>query len=369
MAARGRSRGPDPGARKPGAYCGAVSAATRIEKSKASRIREALLLSISLFCSHSFCRTARSYRCSRCRSSRPFSWRGARRATRSQRTRPRWPAGDSRSAASHQPRDRIRGKRHDPRDRALQNHDADRLEPGIQLAADGGDGGHTRRIQQREHEKADGGARGEQRRNGRAAEQHLQRADDGLLGDKAGDERRGAPPVAKAERPEDGRDELPDEREQAVGTVGHDVQARVKALEEPNDDGRKENDRERALEEILCLLPEQQRHALESGHAVIRQLHDKRHGLAAEGRLVHDERREDADEDAEDIQAQHDERAVAREKRRGEKGVDRDLRRTAHIRREQDGHLPVAVGRDGARGHDGRHRAAEADEHRHDAAP
>ncbi len=67
---------------KPGAYCGAVSAATRIEKSKASRIREALLLSISLFCSHSFCRTARSYRCSRCRSSRPFSWRGTRRATR-----------------------------------------------------------------------------------------------------------------------------------------------------------------------------------------------------------------------------------------------------------------------------------------------
>lgn len=41
-----------------------------------------LALSISLFCSHSFCRTAHSCRYSRCRSSRPFSWRGARRATR-----------------------------------------------------------------------------------------------------------------------------------------------------------------------------------------------------------------------------------------------------------------------------------------------
>lgn len=34
VAVRGRSRGPDPGARKPGAYCGAVSAATRIEKAR-----------------------------------------------------------------------------------------------------------------------------------------------------------------------------------------------------------------------------------------------------------------------------------------------------------------------------------------------
>lgn len=329
---------------------------------------EALLLSISLFCSHNFRRTARSCRCSRCHSSRPFSWRGARHETRSRHTRPRWPTGDNRAGPSHQPRDRISGKRHDPRDRALQNHDASRLEPGIQLAADGGDGGHTRRIQQREHKEADGRARGEQRRNGRAAEQHLQRTDDGLLGDEAGDQRRGAPPIAKAERPEDGRDELPNEREQTVGTVSHNIQTCVKALEEPDDDRGQKNDRERALEKVLCLLPEQQRHALEPWHTVIRQLHDKRNRFAAEGRLVHNERCEDADEHAEDIQPQHDERTVAREKCCGEKRIDRDLRRAAHIRCEQDGHLPVTVGRDGARGHDGRHRAAEADEHRHNAA-
>ncbi len=35
----------------------------------------------------------------------------------------------------------------------------------------------------------------------------------------------------------------------------------------------------------FAFLPQQQRHALEAGHTVVRQLHDKRHGLAAEGVL------------------------------------------------------------------------------------
>ena len=39
-----------------------------------------------------------------------------------------------------------------------------------------------------------------------------------------------------------------------------------------------------------------------------------------------------------------------------------------HKRREQYRHLPVTVGRQRARGHDGGHGAAEADQHRHDAA-
>ena len=54
---------------------------------------------------------------------------------------------------------------------------------------------------------------------------------------------------------------------------------------------------------------------------------------------------------------------------RREEGVDRDLGRAAHVRREENGHLAVTVGRDGACCHDGGHRAAKADEHRHDAAP
>ena len=59
---------------------------------------------------------------------------------------------------------------------------------------------------------------------------------------------------------------------------------------------------------------------------------------------------------------------MRREERRGKKRVDGDLRRAAHIRREQDGHLAVTVTRYRARRHDGRHGAAEADEHGNDAA-
>ena len=52
----------------------------------------------------------------------------------------------------------------------------------------------------------------------------------------------------------------------------------------------------------------------------------------------------------------------------GEKAIDWHLGAAAHKRRKQDGHLAVALRRQGAAGHDRRHAAAEADEKRHDAA-
>ena len=41
------------------------------------------------------------------------------------------------------------------------------------------------------------------------------------------------------------------------------------------------------------------------GQPVVGQLHDEGHGLSPEGGLVHDQRRRNADEDAQHIQADH----------------------------------------------------------------
>lgn len=59
---------------------------------------------------------------------------------------------------------------------------------------------------------------------------------------------------------------------------------------------------------------------------------------------------------------------MIREERRREHGINGYLRRAAHKRDEQHGHFPITLGRERARCHDGRNRAAEADEHRNKAA-
>jgi len=139
-------------------------------------------------------------------------------------------------------------------------------------------------------------------------------------------------------------------------------------LQEPDDDGGQENDSESALQEVFGFFPQQQPYTFGAGEPVVGQLHHKGDGLAAEGGVIHDEGRHDADEDAEKIKGDHHQGAVLREKCRRKKGVDGDFGRAAHVRGEENGHFAVAIGGDGAGGHDGRHRAAEADEQRHDAA-
>ena len=56
-----------------------------------------------------------------------------------------------------------------------------------------------------------------------------------------------------------------------------------------------------------------------------------------------------------------------REKHAGEEGVNRNLCRTAHERREQNGTPTVVGGMQGTGRHHSGHRAAKADEHGHDA--
>ena len=107
----------------------------------------------------------------------------------------------------------------------------------------------------------------------------------------------------------------------------HQIEAEVKALQEPHDDGGDQDDREGPVKEILRLLPEKLRHVLRAGQTVVRQFHHERHCLAPEQRALEQVRRQDAVHDAQDIESRDDEPALPREKGVHEKAVDRQLRR------------------------------------------
>ena len=121
------------------------------------------------------------------------------------------------------------------------------------------------------------------------------------------------------------------------------------------------------MEKILRLVPHELERCARRGHAVVRQLHHKRDGVAAKERFPEHERRQNTDKDAENVQSAHGERLILREKRRDEHGIDGDLGAAAHKRREKHGHAAVALARERSRRHDRRNGAAKADEHRHNA--
>ena len=193
--------------------------------------------------------------------------------------------------------------------------------------------------------------------------------DNRFLGGEAGDKRSCDAPIGEAEGLEYRRDKSAYSGEHTVCAVLNGVYARVEALKEPYDNRCDKYDCKRALEEVLCLFPQQERDALGRRDSVVRQLHNERHGVAAEGGIFEYQREQDAEHYAREIQAYHDERAVSREKRRREDRIYRYFCRTAHIRGQHYRHLAVAVGRDCAGRHYRRDGASEADKHGNEAAP
>ena len=326
--------------------------------------RSRIILFVPADTSHS----ARSRRCSRCtRRCAPGAPRAAQALRRAGRAEGRPPCPAS-SCRPQQQTQKLHNAGRRPRNGALAECDAQRPAPA-ELALDGRNRGNARRIQQAEHEQAHRRKRCEQRgERRRGAEEHRKRGDDALLRHKTGNQCRGNAPVAETERCKDRRDPAGHHRENTVFGIGDDVEPRVKGLQKPDHDRRDKDDRERALQEVLRLVPEQPAHVLRAGHAVIRQLHHERHRFAAKCRAPQQERRENPDENAGEIKPDHHERRLLREKRLGKKGVNRQLRRAAHERRQEDRHLAVALGGQRTARHNARHRAAEADQHRHDAA-
>ncbi len=97
-----------------------------------------------------------------------------------------------------------------------------------------------------------------------------------------------------------------------------------------------------------------------------RQLHDEMRDLAAKQRVLEEQAGENGDDDPHHVEGEHDEARARGEEGSREEGVDRQPRAAGHMRRHENRHEAVAFGVEGARPHDSRHRAPEADHHRHE---
>ena len=117
------------------------------------------------------------------------------------------------------------------------------------------------------------------------------------------------------------------------------------------------------MQKVLGFFPHVEQDALGIRQTVGRKLHDKRHRAALEDGVFQQQTAQDSDDDAGDIQRGHYQRSVVREEGCGNHAVDRKLCTARHERSEHDGHLAVAVAREGAGCHDGRNAASKADEH------
>ena len=101
-------------------------------------------------------------------------------------------------------------------------------------------------------------------------------------------------------------------------------------------------------------------------HAVGGQLHHKRHGIAAEQRVFQQQAVQYAHDHAARVQRDEHQGRLVRKERRRERRIDGQLGRAGHEGREQYRHPAVTLAGERAGGHDGGHRAAEADQHRHE---
>ena len=75
----------------------------------------------------------------------------------------------------------------------------------------------------------------------------------------------------------------------------------VKALEEPYHHRGDENDGEGSLQEVLGLFPQQLRHVFGAGQPVVGQLHHEGDGLTPEQRVLVEQRRQYAHQNAQQV--------------------------------------------------------------------
>ncbi len=197
----------------------------------------------------------------------------------------------------------------------------------------------------------------------------VERADHDLFGGCARQQARHCGPVlpGNAHGREHRRNGLAALREKRVIDVG-----RLQALGRPAYAGQHEqhhpDDHDHladAENEHLQPLPGLQPNAAQAGQAIGRQLHDKGHGLAPNGRLAQHPRGEQRHHDAQHVQQKYHLPAGAAEKHHGERHIDGQPRRARHEGLHQHRKQAAARVFDDARAHDGRHIATKADDHGH----
>lgn len=260
-------------------------------------------------------------------------------------------------------------KRYAPGHNKLIAHKAERAGIRVQLAANGSQRCYAGRIEQAEHQEGVGCERRKEacqiRRTAAADCQHGKRTDNNLFSGNAADKRGRCLPAAEAERRKNRRCQLADGGDNAVGSVYH-VKAHIKVLQEPDDDADEEDNRKGLMQKVLGLFPHVHDDVAHRRQTVGRQLHDKGDRLATEHQAVEQKAGENSNADTGEVERKHDQAAAVRKEGGNEHTVDGQLGAAAHERCEHDGHFAVALTGEGARGHDCRHAAAEADDHRYE---
>ena len=144
------------------------------------------------------------------------------------------------------------GKCTKPRDEALQ-HDDEGGPAASQFATNGGNGSHTRRVEQAEDQQSKDGHGSEDGGEGNFAKQGTQGADHRLLGHETADECRHDAPVAQSEGLEQrGNQACHLSQHRIVGIADH-LHVEVESLKEPHHDAGQEDDREGPLQDSRAL--------------------------------------------------------------------------------------------------------------------
>ena len=142
----------------------------------------------------------------------------------------------------------------------------------------------------------------------------------------------------------------------------------VKTLQEPDCYGCQENDGEGPLQEILCFVPQKMTYIFGARHPVVWKFHHKRNGFAAEHGVSHEQCHENTHKNTAEVQGNHDQCTVLREKSGRKECINRKLCRAAHKWREQDGHFTVTFRWKRPACHNAGNRAAKTDEHGNNAS-
>ena len=142
-----------------------------------------------------------------------------------------------------------------------------------------------------------------------------------------------------------------------------------KGRDSPNENSGSHDNGPRFLDVLRGLLPYMPQQAAQGRRPVWRQFHDEGCGVAPQDGLLEHESRDKGDDHADRIDEHDDIRRVFREKGAREKDVHGKLRAAAHEGDDEDGNDAVTAAFQRACGHDGRHRTAEAENHREHRLP
>ena len=196
--------------------------------------------------------------------------------------------------------------------------------------------------------------------------QNTEGTDDILLGDQAGDGRDGCTPVAEAQRSEDPGDLGSDSGQDGVVLILDHAEGTIletEALQEPQHDGRQQNDGTGTLDEGPAALPGCTEHVAPCRHMVSGQLHDEGSGVACEDLgLFQDDAGADDGSHADEVSRNSHQRRAA-EHGTCDEADDGHLSAAGDEAGGHDGHAAVALVLDGTGSHNTGHAAAGTDQH------